>query len=98
MAITKLSTKQLGSNESVYTESTLIGNKEISIIPEPVEGIDEYTLRCFHFNGDAKDAVSGTYSISVSTQTNYTKFGSGASEYAKEKAQEIEDLAEQLRG
>lgn len=85
MAETKLSTAQLGGNEAVYTESTLIGNKEISIIPEPVEGIDEYTLRCFHFNGDAKDAVSGTYSISVSTQTNYTKFGSGASSSIPDK-------------
>lgn len=79
MSFTKINTKQLGSNELVFTESNLLAGKGIEIIDEPVEGgIDNHTLACWHFDGDVKDVVTGLVALMGTSDTSNKKFGTGA--------------------
>ena len=67
--------------EGIYTQTNLLGGKDIEIVPEPVEGgIDEYTLGVFHCETSSYDtnAVEGGGSLkgsTFSTKTEYFKFG-----------------------
>lgn len=66
--------------EGIYTQSNLLGGKDIEIVPEPVEGgIDEYTLGVFHFDdGYTVNAVSGKDALGNQAQmlsSDYAKFG-----------------------
>lgn len=69
----------------IFTKDTLIGGKDIEIIPEPVEGgIDEYTLACWHLNNDAVDTVNSwklkcdNSWFNVQIDTNNYQFGAGS--------------------
>lgn len=63
--------------EGIYTQTNLLGGKDIEIVPEPVDGgIDENTLACWHFTDSASDEVSGLVMNRASTlSSSYSKFG-----------------------
>lgn len=70
-----------GLPDGVFTKDTLLGGKDIEIVPEPVEGgIDEYTLGVGHFEGsypsqndvEGKDAF---YASAGLVRNEYAKFG-----------------------
>lgn len=75
--------------EGIYTETNLLGGKDIEIVPEPVEGgIDEYTIGMWHFDTDGKDEITGTelsYFTSDRIVNSDFKFGTGClySNYAQ---------------
>lgn len=84
MSVTKINTKQLGSNELVFTESNLLAGNNIEIAEVlPEGGIDTHTLACWHFDEDKLDVVGGKdWSANRAEITNaYAKFG-GKSVYA----------------
>lgn len=75
MAETKINESQTDS--TIYTQSSLVAGKDISItlVPQPV--IDEYTTRLCHFDDSVADAISGQSNWPSSTNTRYFagKFG-----------------------
>lgn len=65
-----------GLPEGIYTQTNLLGGKDIEIVPEPVEGgIDEHTLACWHFDGNKIDEVSGQSFSSRDYTYQIGKFG-----------------------
>lgn len=65
--------------EGIYTESNLIGGKDIEIVNKS-GGIDENTIACWHFEGTINDEVNGTPANqnTATLVTDYAKFGAGS--------------------
>lgn len=82
MSVTKINTKQLGSNELVFTEGNLLAGNNIEIAEVlPEGGIDNHTLACLHFDGDTNNAAGDNlklnYPNSWESTTSNPKFGTG---------------------
>lgn len=74
-----------GLPDGVFSKDTLLGGKDIEIVPEPVDGgIDSHTKALWHFDGDVIDSVGGN-SLSGTLNSKYKKFGDGSFQatYAK---------------
>lgn len=97
MSVTKINTKQLGSNELVFTEGNLLAGNNIEIAEVlPEGGIDNHTLAVFHFentNDVAENAVEDgfvfTNGNTGTAQVTYdygSKFGSGVCRFYNSNA------------
>lgn len=72
--------------EGIYTQSNLLGGKDIEIVPEPVEGgIDEHTIAVWHFDGNTNwvddrgvEYPSDFTYQDVNLNSTYSKFGNGS--------------------
>lgn len=66
-----------GLPEGIYTQTNLLGGKDIEIVPEPVEGgIDSHTKALWHFDEDKIDVIGGI-SCPNNIYASQYKFGSG---------------------
>lgn len=74
-----------GLPDNVYTQTNLLGGKDIEIVPEPVEGgIDEHTVAVWHLDDTDKwiDGEGNEYDTTFAYQyfytSNYAKFGTSS--------------------
>lgn len=70
---TKLNTNQLGNNEIVFTESTLIGGKNILIQKKINPNVlDSDTIGCWYLNGNENNEIADGPVLDSSYITEYT--------------------------
>lgn len=87
MAETRINKSQTDS--TIYTQSTLIAGKDISITEVPRPIIDDNTLGVWHFDGNTDNAISNSalswntsYGGNVVYESGFKKFGSSCSRFS----------------